>query len=142
MGYDLSPKDKKAGDFSMGAFFWPIMLQETGMGYVLGYGAGRTPGSYVYIPDKRGASPASNDGYFVTATEAKMMATVGLGFVSVQRFLIKEWKALPEEEHKKQWDYKTHEGKLLYNQPWHEDRLKQIEQFCEFAEKSKGFKIH
>ena len=142
MSYDLVPKNKEVKEMSVGAFVWPIILQETGMGYVLGYGEGRSPGSYVYKPDKRGASPASNDGYFVTSREAKMMAAVGRGFISVNRFINKEWDAMPEDKRKKDLEYKTHEGKLLYKQPWHEDRLKQIENFCDFAEASKGFRIN
>jgi hypothetical protein len=141
MGYDLVPKNKAVKGISFGAFWWPIMLQETGMGYVLGYGAGRTPASYVYIPDKRGASPVSNDGYSVSSKEASMMAAIARGFVSVNRFIQKEWDVIPEDQKTTDWEYKTHEGKLLYNRPWHEDRLKQIEAFADFAEKSKGFKI-
>lgn len=142
MGYDLVPKSKDVEEISIGAFSWPIILQETGMGYVLGYGEGRSPGQYVYIPDKRGASPASNDGYFVTSSEAKMMAAVGRGFVSVQRFINNEWDAMPEDQRKRDLEAKLIDGRKLYKQPWHEDRLKQIEQFCDFAEKSKGFKIN
>jgi hypothetical protein len=142
MGYDLSPKNKNVKELCIGAFFWPIMLQETGMGYVLGYGAGRSPGTYVYIPDSRGASPSSNDGYNVSSTQAKMMATVGRGFVSVKRFINKEWDEMPKEEKEKALNYKGYNGQPIYQQPWHEDRLKQIEQFCDFAENSKGFKIN
>jgi hypothetical protein len=142
MGYDLKPKNKKIEEFHFGVFVWPIVLQETGMGYVVGYGAGLSPATYVYKPDKIGASPVSNDGYSISSSEAKMMAIIARGFVSVQRFINKELSQYPEDEQNKMKDAKTYNGKPLYNTAWHEDRLVQIEQFANFAESSKGFRIH
>lgn len=140
MGYELSPKNKKIKELRVGAFMWPIILQETGMGYVLGYGAGRTPASYVYQNGNNG-SPASNDGYKVTAFEAKAMAKVARGFCSVQRFVNKEWDAIPEPEKTTMLEY-TSRGAKLYRGTWHEDRLKEIEAFADFAENSRGFTIN
>lgn len=141
MGYDLRANNKKIETFSIGAFSWPIILQETGMGYVLGYGEGREPASYVYQTGNIG-SPASNDGYKVSSAEAKAMAMVARGFVSVQRFIKKTWDEMPEDERKRTQEIKNHDGtKPLYKQAWHEDRLKMIEKFAEFAEQSKGFSI-
>ena len=140
MGYELRPKNKKIDSLHFGAFIWPIFLQETGMGYILGYGAGRTPASYVYRNGNNG-SPVSNDGYIVSSNEAKMMAKVAEGFVSVQRFVNDEWNKLPEEERKycEEWDANR---KPIYRPQWHEDRLKEIEKFIEFANNSKGFSIN
>jgi hypothetical protein len=141
MGYDLMPFNKELKSFSPGIFTWPIMLKDTGMGYILGYGEGRIPGTYVYIDGNNG-SPTSNDGYKVSATEAKMMAKVGRGYLIVQRHVNKQWDEIdPEirriEENAKSLD----DGKPLYRKYVHEDYLKKIEAFCDFAEKSKGFKI-
>lgn len=141
MSYDLYPINKKIKEMSIGAFMWPIMLQETGAGYVVGYGSGRSPASYVFSPDKKGASPVSNDGYKISALEAKMMATVIRGYLSVQRFVNKEWDEM-EEYRRKDLQETLSCGKYLYRQYFHEDRLKQFERFAEFAEQSKGFKIH
>lgn len=141
MGYDLRPRNKKVKGICIGAFSWPIILQVSGAGYVIGYGEGRTPASYVYQPDKRGASPVSNDGYYISSEEAKMMSVIIRGFLSVCRFVNKEWEAMPEDQRLHDQNYRTLEGKLLYKQPYHEDRLKQFEQFADFAEKSKGFYV-
>jgi len=141
MGYDLKPTNKKIESISFGAFFWPIILQETGMGYVIGYGEGREPATYVYRTGNKG-SPASNDGFNVSSTEAKAMAMVARGFVLVQRFIAKSWEEIPEQERERQKAIKNHDGtKPLYKTAWHEDRLKLIEKFAEFAEQSKGFSI-
>jgi hypothetical protein len=70
MGYDLIPINKEVESISIGAFSWPMYLQETGMGYVLGYGAGLRPGSYVY-QDNNNGSPASNDGFKVSVNRSK-----------------------------------------------------------------------
>lgn len=143
MSYDLIPKDKSVEEISIGAFSWPIILEETGMGYVIGYGGGRCFGTHVYRPEENGASPVSNDGYWVSSTEAKAMALVGRGYVSVSRFINKEWEKIPEHERKQQEKMlcSPNSNRLLYKTVMHEDRLKQVEQFCDFAEKSKGFKI-
>lgn len=140
MGYDLIPV-KKGKEFSAGLFSWPIMLQQTGAGYVIGYGEGRTPGSYVYHPRNSGASPVSNDGFKVTAKEAKIMALLVRGYISVNRFINKEWEAIPEAEREQMKNVK-YDGKPLYKTGVHEDQLKKLEAFCDFAEQSGGFKIY
>lgn len=140
MSYDLIPKNKNVKAISVGAFSWPIILQETGMGYIIGYGEGRAPATNVYQPRKE-ASPTSNDGYKISSAEAKMMAAVIKGFLSVQRFINKEWQEIPEPERQKQKDTMTC-GKHLYKGEWSEDRLKQIETIGEFFKKSGGFAIH
>lgn len=143
MGYDLIAKNKKSKTqhISIGAFSWPIFLSYTGMGYVIGYGAGINPGTYVYKPQNKTGSPASNDGYEVSSMEAKAMAMCARGFVSVNRFLNKEWDEIEESERERMKITKGYDGKDLYNQGWAEDRLLQIENFAEFAEQSGGFKI-
>lgn len=139
MGYTLKAKNKKVKSIDYGAFIWPIMLQDTGMGYVLGYGAGRSPASYVYQNGNIG-SPSSNDGYRVTATEAKMMAKVARGYISVKRFINKEWAELPEERRKVDMEAK-YDGRPLYNLETAEHFLTRLEKFADFAEKSGGFQI-
>lgn len=119
----------------VGAFTWPIFLQDTGMGYVLGYGAGMRPASYVYQNNNNG-SPSSNDGYKVTATEAKMMARVARGYVTVQRFVNKEWDELTPE------DRAMKEQSDVYRKKVHEDHLEKLEQIADFMEKSGGFTIN
>jgi hypothetical protein len=141
MGYDLKPKNKATKEITVGAFSWPIILQETGAGYVLGYGQGRSPATYVYQTGNNG-SPGSNDGYKVTKKQAEMMATVIRGYVSVQRHVNKEWEALPEDERKSHEQSTNSYGNNVYRCFVHEDRLKQMENIAEFFEQSKGFSIH
>ena len=140
MSYDLYPRNKKVKEYHIGGLMWPIMLYETGAGYVIGCGEGRTPASYVYQTGNNG-SPISNDGYRVASLEAKMMAKVIRGFCSVQRFVNKEWEGIPEPQRTEQLEYISC-GKKLYRGQWHEDRLKQLESFAEFAEASGGFTIN
>lgn len=136
MGYDLRPINKKIGGIRFGAFVWPDMLRETGMGYVLGYGKGIEPFTYVYNTGNNG-SPSSNDGYRVYAAEAIAMAKVARGYVSVHRFINKLYDEMPPEKREK------YEGnKIVYGQPECEAFLRKLEEFAEFAEKSSGFTIH
>jgi hypothetical protein len=142
MPYDLKPKNQKIKSISVGAFAWPIFLQETGAGYVLGYGTGLKPGSYVYNNGNNG-SPVSNDGYKVSAKEAKMLAHVLRGFVTVQRFVNNEFEALSTEERKWIEDSEKNVNlKSYYRARWHEDRMKEIETIADFAENSGGFTIN
>lgn len=140
MGYDLRAKNKEVSEFSLGAFSWPMYLQDTGMGYVLGYGAGLSPGTYVYSTGNNG-SPHSNDGYKVSSSEAKIMAKIARGYVSVQRFVNKEWDSLTPEDRKMREETNA-KGLRVYRPYMHEDHLKKLEAFAEFAEKSKGFTIN
>lgn len=141
--YTLKPKSrsKKVKAISVGAFTWPIILQVTGAGYVLGYGAGRTPGSYVYKDGNIG-SPSSNDGYTVTSEEAVMMAKVLHGYISVQRFVNKEWDAMPTDEKERLLNITIPDSGKLYRGYVVEERLKQYENIANFCELSKGFSIH
>lgn len=141
MAFDLNPKNNEMESLSVGGFSWPIFLQETGMGYVLGYGAGFKPSSYVYNEGNNG-SPVSNDGYKVTSSEAKAMARVARGYVTVQRFVNKEWEALPESELSYYEKAKSLGEQPLYRAKMHEDHLKFLEKFADWAEKSKGFTIN
>lgn len=135
MGYELKPKNKEIDELQIGAFSWPIILEETGIGYIIGYGAGIDPRTYVYQTGNSG-SPTSNDGYMVTAFEAKAMAKAARGFVSVQRFMRKEWDSLTEDDRARKEQFED-----AYKKPWHDSKINLVETFAEFAEKSSGFRI-
>lgn len=141
MGFELKAKNKELQDITAGWMSWSLFLQETGMGYVLGYGTGFKPGTYVYNNNNNG-SPVSNDGYKVTSTEAKAMAKVARGYVSVQRFVNKEWEALSEEEAKQCEESNNRHSFKIYRAKMHEDHLVWLEKFADWAEKSKGFTIN
>jgi nucleoside-specific outer membrane channel protein Tsx len=142
MGFELNPKNKDVKSLAVGWMSWSIFLQESGAGYVLGYGTGLKPGSYVYNNGNNG-SPVSNDGYKVSAKESKTMASVMRGFVSVQRFVNKEFEALPDEEKKAIENSENNVNyKSYYRSRWHEDRMKEMEKIADFMEKSGGFTIH
>lgn len=143
MGYYLKAKAKEAKNINVGGFIWPFILQETGMGYVLGYGSGKDPASYIYSSGKNG-SPVSNDKYKVTATEAKAMALVGRGFLSVQKYVNKQWiEDYPDEaDRKAKSEMRGFSGQPLFRSQMGEKTLKVIEDVVEFLEQSKGFTIN
>lgn len=142
MGYSLIPKNK-IETIDIGAFSWPIFLQKTGAGFVLGYGAGRTPGSYVYQSNNIG-SPVSNDGYKVSVRESKAMALCMRGYISVSAFINKAWEEkYPNEEERDKIKESVIIGtnKPLYNSPMGQKRLEELVKIADFIEKSGGFKI-
>ncbi len=141
MSYDLYAvkKDAKVKELTIGAFSWPMYLQDTGAGYVLGYGAGRNIATYVYRNDQNKASPVSNDGYKVTSSEAKMMAVVIRGYISVQKFVNKEWDEI--EPIKRKSDEEYNESAKIFRSYLHNDHLEKLEKIADFMEQSGGFKI-
>lgn len=136
MSYDLKPRNKNIEELRIGAFTWPIILQDTGMGYILGYGKNITPGSYIYQQGNNG-SPVSNDGYKVSSFEAKAMAKIARGYISVKKFINKQYDEMQSNTREQYMNYKD-----LYEQPISIDFLNIIENFADFAEKSGGFEIH
>jgi hypothetical protein len=142
MGYTLTARKKGAAveEMNVGLFTWPMYLQETGAGYVLGYGEGRSPGSYVYKSGGQG-SPVSNDGYKVSSREAKMMAAVIRGYISVQKFVNKEWDKLSPEDRERDEVATGYKGKPIYRARFHEDHLSALEKISDFMEQSGGFTI-
>lgn len=141
MGYTLQPRNKKVEALDFGIFSWPILLEETGIGYIIGYGKGRRPATNVYQGGNNG-SPVTNDGYKVSAFEAKAMGMMARGYLSVKRFVNKEWETLDERDKAFCKTQTVSDGKLLYVQEVGEGILEKLEKFAEFAEKSQGFSIH
>lgn len=139
MSYDLYPRKKEVDPVRYGVFMWPFILLEIGVGLVIGAGNSIRPASYRYIADKRGASPMSNDGYYVSQKNAKLMAAVARGWSVVERGKRSEWEALSEEDQKRmeEWnkEFKT------YDLPAHSETIEKVEKFAEFAIKSGGFRI-
>jgi hypothetical protein len=76
------------------------------------------------------------------STEAKMMAAIARGYVSVQRFVNKEWEALSESDISYYENAKSQGQQPLYRAKMHEDHLLWLEKFADFCVRSKGFSIH
>ncbi len=140
MSYDLHASKKDVQSIRVGAFSWPMYLQESGAGYVVGYGAGLRPATYVYQSGKKG-SPVSNDGYYVTSKEAKIMAVVIDGYLSVQKFMRLEFDALPEEKVKEMEEANTKFSWKTYNLPIATKHLDKLEEISKFMKESGGFRI-
>lgn len=145
MSYDLKPRNKNIEEISIKAFIWPMMLQKTGMGYLLGYGSDIQPSRYIYLPRKK-SSPVSNDGYKVSSFEAKAMSQISRGYISVKKLINKQYESMTEIEKNETLSAKYYGEKglvqNLYEHPVDEEFLKALEIFADFAEKSQGFEIH
>ena len=83
MSYDLTPRNKKAGDYRIGAFTWPQMLKE-GLGLVLGTGDGFRPAEFIYLERPDGLCVHYNDGAHVTAKECKDLVKVSRWIADIQ----------------------------------------------------------
>jgi len=135
MGYDFVPRNKDLEAFYLGAFSWPWML-DAGLGLVIGTGPATKPGSYIFHPDEKGRSPRNNDGYRVSASDAKKMADIAEGIVFVERYIGEEWAELSEDQ-RLSWERRGD----LYRKPIRKDFLDKAEQFAVWARQSKGFRI-
>lgn len=138
MGYDLIPKKEGVESKSGMIFTWPVILQETGAGYLFGYGENTfKPGYYVYnnsLPNN--GSPVSNDGFEVSKEDAIIMARIFRGYVYVKRTLREEWLEKSEDERAMIKDF--YGDKV---EPPAEVFLQKIESLADFFEQSEGFNI-
>ncbi|MFR0993172.1 MAG: hypothetical protein ACLSGQ_00950 [Parabacteroides distasonis] len=138
MGYDLIPKKEGVASKNGMIFTWPVILQETGAGYLFGYGMNTfDPGRYIYDGSRPDGSPVSNDGFDVSKEDALIMARLFRGYVFVKRGLVEEWNKMPEKE---KIQIQSLLGKRVT--PPAEDFLAKIEALADFCEQSEGFNIH
>ena len=137
MGFDLSARNKDAGDFSMGAFSWAWML-ENGVGLPVGYGPGFAPAQFIYRARPDGLCIGYNDGARVTAAEAKQMAQVARWLADYQDDLYAQWMKEPEEKRTQM----ENTGGRLYKLPVRRDFVDKVQGFAEWAEKSGGFRVY
>jgi hypothetical protein len=136
MGYDLKPKNRCAG-FPRGMIFtWSVILNETGACYLFGYGENTArPGFYIYNDSRGPGSPVSNDGFKVSASEARIMAKLFKGYVFVKREIRKEWEEM--SEYKKNMFLSIDKNAS----PPSSEFIDKVESLIEFCEKSGGFTI-
>ncbi len=157
MSYDLRPKNKKAGEFTFGAFSFPVLLEACGYLFACIHNGGQWYCPFGVDP-RMPAGDAyprilSNDGFPVTAEEARIMARVARNVVAVQRTLP---DPTPEElvgagmKQKTVFERKDVEELLIRAmsgaaEHWplkiRSDFTDRFEQFADWAERSGGFAI-
>jgi len=132
MGMHLRPRNKKAETFYMGAFSWGWMLR-SGVGLCIG--ASRCPlwaeGGSMSIHDDEGRDPFCNDGYYVTADEARAMSHAAMGLANRETTLWGWWEAMPADTRP------TERGAELVRR----DFIEKAERFSQWAYQSHGFWI-
>jgi hypothetical protein len=133
MSYDFSPRNKEIESFHMGAFGFPILLKYCGR--AIGYCEGIKPGTYYYAPDKKGRSPCDNDGYYVSAKDAKELAKRIREFLASNKVLRKEWDGYDEQTQKWMKDEK------IYNIPILNDELLSSRAGSAFFERRKNVNL-
>lgn len=137
MGFDLSARNKAAGDFHWGAFGWSWAL-EAGMGLPFGHGSGVEPASFVYSGRPDGCSLSYNDGARVSAKEAKEMAKLARWIAEYQENLYNIFMREPEEKRK----LMEADHHRLYTLPVRRDWVERLRDFADWAEKSGGFRVY
>lgn len=140
MGYDFAPSNESAGDFHVGAFCWPWML-DAGVGLVICTGKGFTPGSFVYAERPDGLSVNYNDGAAVTAEEARDMARVARWVADYQDTLRSVYEREPEAKRREMENAPILSGPR-YNIPVRRDFVEKLREFADWAEKSGGFRVY
>ncbi len=153
MGYDLKPSNDKVESFHFGAFSFPILLEACGYLFSSIHDGGRW--YCVFGLDERMGKTypgiLANDGFEVTAEEARIMARVARNFVAVQRTLpdengtkdMRSQKSFNKENLQELMINAMHGNR---NEPWpvkiRTDFTDKFEKFAEWAEQSGGFQIH
>ena len=153
MSYDLRAANTDIDDFTLGAFSFPVLLEACGYLFPCIHNGGRW--YCVFGADPRMPKgckyPAllSNDGFKVTADEAKIMARIARNLVEVQR-------SLPDDNATNDMRSKSTFTKddlhILMNamhgngpEPWpvkiRTDFTDKFQAFAEWADLSGGFEI-
>jgi hypothetical protein len=139
MGYDLSPlSDDVEEGFHFGAFSWSWFLG-TGVGLVIGTAPCIHPGSYRFTPDENGRDPHCNDGFVVSAEQAKIMATLARNLVKIEKGRRQAWDE-PDEATRE--EASKFGSRSYIKPPVREDFVEKAAKFADWAEKSGGFEIH
>lgn len=136
MGFDFTPKNKQAGDFQMGAFSWPWLL-DAGVGLIVHIGPGPRVSQFIY-KERQGSCIRHNDGVSVTAKEAKLMAIIAARVADYQDMLREQFETLTEDEKR---DANTPKWRYLYVHPVREDFVKKAREFAKWAAESGGFRV-
>ena len=125
MGYDMRPRNKELGDFHFDIFSWPELLSQCC--FIWPFFHNGFKWYYVDGVDERFKFEdqypliITNDGFYVTADEAHIMARMTRNFVVIQR-------SIKDED---EWPKSIRE-----------DFVDRYEKFADWAEKSRGFWIH
>lgn len=155
MGYELSPRNKGVEGFSIGAFSFPILLEACGYLWPMVQNGGQWYCAFGTDPRMPQGDTyprlISNDGFRVTAEEARIMARVASNYVAIQR-------SLPDEQPKAvgisgQSEFRKDDVLEILmrgmsggtKDPWpkkiREDFVARFAEFAEWAPKSGGFRI-
>ena len=156
MGYDFRANNSDAGDFYLGAFSFPVLLEACGYLFSSIHRGGQWYCAFGTDPRMGDKYPLilSNDGFSVTEIEAKIMARIARNFVAVQR-------TLPDEnmsegiagKHGKEGFRREDVERMLIavmndtkpDEKWprkiRPDFVDKFEKSAEWAEKSGGFEI-
>ena len=131
MPFDLTPKNKGVSEMQYNIHFWSWLI-ESGVGLVLGAGAGAVSGTTVYRP-RKGTGPLYNDGYTVTRFEAKAMAYAARGLANVLEARNEAIEKLPIAD--------VVNAKEPVLQGADELLIHKVREFADWAEHSGGFRI-
>lgn len=158
MGYDLKAKNDKLDSFHFGAFSFPVLLEACGYLWPSIHNGGKWYCAFGVDPrmPEGDSYPRllSNDGFLVTAEEARIMARVARNFVAIQRTLP---DPSPDElkgaGYRQKTEFKREDVEALLArglaggtaEPWpmkiRADFTDQFERFATWADQSKGFTI-
>lgn len=129
------PINKKIAVYEPGIFTWPIILNQTGVCYLFGYGDNTAqPGTHFYNGNI--GCPVYNDGLKINATDAKYMAKIFNGYVHVKRSVREDWEKLSKVEQTVLLSVRADA------EPPSIDFLNKVERLAKFCEESKGFQIY
>jgi hypothetical protein len=157
MSYDLQPKNKKLDTFTLGAFSFPILLEACGYLWPCIHNGGQwycAFGTDARMPQGDDYPRLlSNDGFKVTAEEARIMARVARNFVAIQRTLpepspdelvgagVQQKASFKREDVEQMLLRAMGGGKANWPMKIRSDFTDRFEQFAAWAERSDGFAI-
>jgi len=158
MSYDLIPVNEDAGDFRFGAFSFPVLLEACGCLFACIHNGAKWYCAFGTDPRMPEGDDyprlLSNDGFAVTAEEARIMARVARNFVAIQRTLPEPSPAeLAGAGLKQKVEFRREDVETMLMRamgggsagPWpmkiRDDFTATFEKFADWADRSDGFAI-
>jgi hypothetical protein len=142
MSVDLAPQNENIPSYHSGSFSWGWMAER---GVFLSVGCGPLlAGAHYMIGHLRdGAEMGSNDGFPVSADEARAMAHAAYGLWLIEQYKLSQWRALSKEEQDRRMalPYSQQRNEDSWT-PIREDFIDRALEFAWFAHASGGFKVY
>ena len=137
MGFDLRARNRDLDRFHFIGWTWFL---SQGAGLLLQRGPWTHKAGRCVWSDRMGRIVDHNDGYYVSANKARLLAEMARTLAASWRIINQEFPDL-QDRYGKPLNPNSYPQENMYNYPVRKDYLENLDQFAEWSEKSMGFGV-